>query len=121
MSEDNADAAAAAGTKRVRPGKAVGGHGGAVAGAKPRPRAPLIEVQKPMIREPSVFDSFFEYASRFYEVSIKGSKATLKEVEKLGLKEKLTMASRAAGKVSICCFASVACYFGSCRRSYHYS
>ena len=119
MSEDNADAAAAAGTKRVRPGKAVG-HGGSD-GPKPRPRAPLIEVQKPMIREPSVFDSFFEYASRFYEVSIKGSKATLKEVEKLGLKEKLTMASRAAGKVSICCFASVACYFGSCRRSYRYS
>ena len=119
MSEDNADAAAAAGTKRVRRAKA-GGHDGANSKAA-RPRAPLIEVQKPMIREPSVFDSFFEYASRFYEVSIKGSKATLKEVEKLGLKEKLTMASRAAGKVSICCFASVACYFGSCRRSYRCS
>ena len=113
MSED----AEAAGTKRVRRAKAVG-HGGSDGG---KPRAPLIEVQKPMIREPSVFDSFFEYASRFYEVSIKGSKATLKEVEKLGLKEKLTMASRAAGKVSVCCFARAACYFGSCRRSYRYS
>lgn len=61
---------------------------------------PRIEVQRPTIREPNVFDSVLEIATRFYEVSIKGSKATLKEVEKLGLKEKLSLASRAAGKVS---------------------
>lgn len=63
---------------------------------------PRIEVLRPTIREPNVFDSVIEIATRFYEVSIKGSKATLKEVEKLGLKEKLSLASRAAGKVSGC-------------------
>ena len=75
---------------------------------KPKPKKgvkkverPVYEVQRPMIREPNMFDTVFEYASRFYEVSIKGSKATLREVEKLGLKEKLTMASRAAGKVAL--------------------
>lgn len=62
--------------------------------------APRIELQRPVIREPNIFDTVWEYAAQFYEVSIKGSKATLKEVEKLGLKEKLAIAGRAAGKVN---------------------
>jgi hypothetical protein len=64
-------------------------------------KRPTIVVSRPQIREPNVFDTALEYLLQFYEVSIKGSQATMKEVEKLGFKEKFLLAGRAAGQLAV--------------------
>ena len=51
------------------------------------------------IHEPNIFDSIYEYVMQIAGFAVEGGKEVSKTVEKMGVKEKLLVAGRAAGKV----------------------